>query len=64
MKQETSRYLRGTRRGEEPETIHAAVLHRQHEYIALCDGRAVVPLPGRFDPVDPAACPLCRSLSA
>jgi hypothetical protein len=45
-------------------TIHAAELHRQGEHIALCDGRAVVPLPGRFDPADPAACPLCRSLSA
>lgn len=45
-------------------TIHAAELHRHDEYIALCDGRAVMPLPGRFDPVDPAACPLCRSLSA
>jgi hypothetical protein len=63
MRQETSRYLRGTRRGEEPETIHAAELHRD-EHIALCDGRAVAPLPGRFDPLDPAACPLCRSLSA
>jgi len=64
MRQETSRYLRGTRRGEEPETIHAAELHQQNEYIALCDGRAVAPLPGRFDPLDPASCPLCRSLSA
>jgi hypothetical protein len=45
-------------------TVHAAELHRQDEYIALCDGRAVVPLAGRFDPADPAACPLCRSLSA
>jgi hypothetical protein len=43
-------------------TIHAAELHRQDEYIALCDGRAVIPLTGRFDPADPAACPLCRSL--
>jgi hypothetical protein len=64
MKPETSRYLRGTRHGEEPVTIHAAELHRQEEYIALCDGRALTPLPGRFDPADPAACPLCRSLSA
>jgi hypothetical protein len=64
MRPETSRYLRGTRRGEEPVAIHAAELHRQDEYIALCDGRAVMPLPGRFDPADPAACPLCRSLSA
>jgi len=58
MRPETSRYLRGTRRGEEPLTIHAAELHRQDEYIALCDGRAVTPLPDRFDPADPAACPL------
>ncbi len=64
MRQATSRYIRGTRRGEEPETIHAAELHRQNEYIALCDGRGVVRLQGRFDPLDPAACPLCRSLSA
>lgn len=64
MKSESSRYLRGTRPGEEPVTIHAAELHRQDEQIALCDGRAVVPLPGRFDPADPAACPLCRSLAA
>jgi len=56
--------LRGTRSGEEPLTIHAAELRRQDSYIALCDGRAVVPLPGRFDPGDPAACPQCRSLSA
>jgi hypothetical protein len=64
MRRETSRYLRGTRRGEEPATIHAAEMHRQDEYIALCDGRTVAPLEGRFDPADPAACPLCRSLSA
>ena len=64
MKQATSRYLQGTRRNEEPQTIHAAELHGQHEYIALCDRRALVPLSGRFDPLDPAACPLCRSLSA
>jgi hypothetical protein len=49
MRPETSRYLRGTRHGEEPLTIHAAELHRQDEYIALCDGSAVVPLPGRFN---------------
>ena len=59
----SSRYLQGTRPGEEPVTIHAAELHGQ-EYIALCDGRAVVQLPGRFDPGDPAACPQCRSLAA
>ncbi len=59
-----SRYLRGTRPGEEPATIHAAELHGQDEYRALCDGRAVVPVPGRFDPGDPAACPQCRSLAA
>ncbi len=45
-------------------TIHAAVLHGEDQYTALCDGRAVVSLPGRFDPGDPAACPLCRSLAA
>ncbi|HUB42859.1 MAG TPA: hypothetical protein VMA72_28730 [Streptosporangiaceae bacterium] len=64
MRPGPSRYLRGTRSGEEPLTIHAAELRRQDSYIALCDGRAVVPLPGRFDPGDPAACPQCRSLSA
>jgi hypothetical protein len=56
--------LRGTRPGEEPATIHAAELHGQDEYIALCDRRAVAQLPGRFDPGDPAACPQCRSLAA
>lgn len=64
MRPETSRYLRGTKPGEEPVTIHAAVLHGQDEYIALCDSRPVVPLPGRFDPADPASCPLCRALAA
>lgn len=64
MQSQSSRYLRGTRPGEEPVTIHAAVLHQQDEYTALCDNRAVVPLPGTFDPVDPAACPQCRSLAA
>ena len=64
MRPASSRYLQGTRPGEEPVTIHAAELHGQDEYIALCDGRAVVQLPGRFDPRDPAACPLCRSLAA
>ncbi len=64
MRPESSRYLRGTWPGEEPVTIHAAELHQQDEYAALCDGRAVLPLPGRFDPADPAACPLCRSLAA
>ncbi|HXB48886.1 MAG TPA: hypothetical protein VNW50_14085 [Streptosporangiaceae bacterium] len=64
MEPGSSRYLRGTRSAEEPLTIHAAELRRQDEYIALCDGRAVVQLPGRFDPGDPAACPLCRSLAA
>jgi hypothetical protein len=64
MEPEASRYLRGTRPGEEPVTVHAAELHRQDEHTALCDGRGVVPLPGRFDPADPAACPLCRSLAA
>lgn len=54
----------GTRRDEEPVTIHAAELHEQDECIALCDGRAVMPLADRFDPADPAACPMCRSLSA
>jgi hypothetical protein len=64
MKSQSSRYLRGTRAGEEPVTIHAAVLRGQDEYTALCDNRAVVPLPGIFDPGDSAACPLCRSLAA
>jgi len=64
MRPGSSRYLRGTRPGEEPVTIHAAELHAQDEHIALCDGRAVMPLPGRFDPGDPAACPQCRSLAA
>jgi hypothetical protein len=64
MRPGSSRYLRGTRPGEEPVTIHAAELRRQDEYIALCDGRAVAQLPGRFDPGDPAACPQCRSLAA
>jgi hypothetical protein len=64
MRPGTSRYLRGTRPGEEPATIHAAELHGQDEYIALCDRRAVAQLPGRFDPGDPAACPQCRSLAA
>jgi hypothetical protein len=56
--------LQGTRPGEEPLTIHAAELRGHDEYIALCDGRAVVQLPGRFDLGDPAACPQCRSLAA
>jgi hypothetical protein len=64
MRPESSRYLRGARPGEEPVTIHAAELHGQDEHLALCDGRPVVPLPGRFDPADPAVCPLCRSLAA
>jgi hypothetical protein len=64
MRPGSSRYLRGTRPGEEPMTIHAAELRRQDEYIALCDGRAVEQLPGRFDLGDPAACPQCRSLAA
>jgi hypothetical protein len=64
MISQPSRYLRGTRPGEEPVTIHAAVLHAQDDYTALCDSRAVVPLPGIFDPSDPAACPHCRSLAA
>jgi hypothetical protein len=64
MRPASSRYLRGTRPGEEPVTIHAAELHGQDEYIALCDGRTVMPLAGRFDPGDPAACPQCRSLAA
>jgi hypothetical protein len=64
MRPGSSRYLRGTRPREEPLTIHAAELHGQDEYIALCDGRAVVQLPGRFDPGDSSACPLCRSLAA
>jgi hypothetical protein len=64
MRQEANRYLRGIRRDEEPETFHAAELHGQDKYIALCDGRGLIPLPGRFDPADSAACPTCRSLSA
>jgi hypothetical protein len=64
MRPGSSRYLRGTRPSEEPVTIHAAELHGQDEHIALCDRRAVKPLPGRFDPGDPAACPHCRSLAA
>jgi hypothetical protein len=64
MQSQSSRYLRGTRSGEEPVTIHAAVLHGHNEYTALCDNRAVVPLEGAFDPGDPAACPQCRPLAA
>jgi hypothetical protein len=64
MSAQPSRYLRGTRPAEEPATVHAAVLHAQDEYTALCDNRAVAPLPGTFDPGDPAACPQCRSLAA
>ena len=56
--------MRGTRPGEEPLTTHAAELHGKDDYIAVCDGRAVVQLPGRFDPGDPSACPQCRSLAA
>jgi hypothetical protein len=44
--------------------MHGAELHGQDEYVALCDRRAVAPLPGRFDPGDAAACPQCRSLAA
>ena len=64
MPLQSSRYLRGTRPGEEPVTIHAAVLHGRDEYTSLCDSRAVEPLAGIFDPADPAACPHCRSLAA
>jgi len=64
MRPGSSRYLRGTRPGEEPVTIHAAELHGYDEYLALCDGRPVAQLPGRFDSSDPAACPQCRSLAA
>ena len=60
----SSRYLRGTRPGEEPMTIHAAELHGLDKYTALCDGRTLVQLPGRFDPGDASACPQCRSLAA
>lgn len=64
MQSQPSRYLRGTRSGEEPVTIHAAVLHGRDDYTALCDGRPVAPLPGTFDPGDPAVCPQCLPLSA
>ncbi|HEY7324857.1 MAG TPA: hypothetical protein VH520_08520 [Streptosporangiaceae bacterium] len=64
MQSQSSRYLRGTRPGEQPVTIHAAVLHGQDDYTALCDNRAVEPLAGTFDPDDPAACPQCRPLAA
>lgn len=64
MKSQPSRYLRGTRPGEQPVTIHAAVLHGHDDYTALCDNRAVEPLAGTFDPADPAACPQCRPLAA
>ena len=60
MRPGSSRYLRGTGPGEEPVTIHAAELRGQDEYIGLCDGRAVVPLLGRFGLGDPAACPQSR----
>lgn len=44
-------------------TVHAAESgQRPDEYLALCDGEQVVPIPGRFDPDAAGACHGCRRI--
>jgi hypothetical protein len=56
----TSRYLAGVRPPDP--TVHAAELGKPDEYLALCDGKPVVPIGGSFEADADDACPACRRI--
>ena len=57
----TSSYMAGVRPPDP--TVHAVEPgSKPDEYLALCDGDPVVPIPGRFDPEADNACQGCRRI--